>query len=38
MPIKENKEHVIYVWFDALFNYLTNLDFATKKCQNFTKY
>lgn len=38
IPIKENKEHVIYVWFDALFNYLTNLDFATKKCQNFTKY
>lgn len=38
VPIKEDKDHVIYVWFDALFNYLTNLGFETKKSQNFTKY
>lgn len=38
IPIKEDKDHVIYVWFDALFNYLTNLGYKTKKYQNFTKY
>ncbi len=38
VPIKEDNNHVIYVWFDALLNYLTNLGYGTKKNQNFTKY
>lgn len=27
IPILENEKHVMYVWMDALFNYLTALDF-----------
>lgn len=27
IPILENQKHVMYVWMDALFNYLTALDF-----------
>ncbi|MGL4343451.1 MAG: methionine--tRNA ligase [Metamycoplasmataceae bacterium] len=27
IPINEEKEHIIYVWLDALFNYLSALDF-----------
>ncbi|MFC1516929.1 methionine--tRNA ligase [Candidatus Margulisiibacteriota bacterium] len=27
IPIKENKKHVVYVWFDALINYLSALGY-----------
>lgn len=30
IPIRENENHVMYVWMDALFNYLTALNFKQK--------
>lgn len=30
IPILENKSHTIYVWLDALFNYVSALDFLNK--------
>ncbi|MGL4950896.1 MAG: methionine--tRNA ligase [Mycoplasma sp.] len=30
IKINENPDHVIYVWMDALFNYLTSLNFMDK--------
>lgn len=38
IEIKEDPSHVIYVWFDALFNYLTCLGYLSKNEQNFKKY
>ena len=30
VPIRENKEHVAYVWLDALFNYLSALGYGSE--------
>ncbi len=38
IPVPNNKDHVIYVWLDALTNYLSALDYPdteSKKYQNF---
>lgn len=35
IPIKENNQHVIYVWMDALFNYITSLGFKSNNEQLF---
>lgn len=38
IQVKENPKHVIYVWLDALFNYLTALGYRQKDDSNFKKY
>ena len=31
IPVPKNNKHVIYVWLDALTNYLSSLDFQDQK-------
>lgn len=38
IPIKEDPKHVIYVWLDALTNYITALGYGTEDESKFTKY
>jgi methionyl-tRNA synthetase len=38
IPIKENKAHTIYVWLDALFNYVTALGFKQGNDKLYKKY
>lgn len=38
IKIKENPNHVIYVWLDALLNYLTGLGFLQDDDTNFKKF
>ncbi|AGR41667.1 methionine--tRNA ligase [Spiroplasma taiwanense] len=38
IPINENKRHVIYVWIDALSNYITALGYKTKDDELFKKF
>lgn len=38
IPIKENSSHVIYVWLDALFNYLSGLGYLSNNDQNYQKF
>ena len=38
IPIKENPKHVIYVWLDALSNYITGLGYTQKNDEKFKKY
>lgn len=38
IPVKENPKHVIYVWIDALMNYLSGLGYLTKNDANYKKY
>ncbi len=38
IPVKENEEHVIYVWIDALSNYITALGYGTDNEELFEKY
>lgn len=38
IPIKENNKHVIYVWMDALFNYITALNYTEKDDSLFEKF
>ncbi|MFZ5955394.1 MAG: methionine--tRNA ligase [Nanoarchaeota archaeon] len=35
IPYPENKNHVIYVWFEALLNYLTGIDWPEKNFRKF---
>ena len=35
IPLKNNSRHVIYVWFDALLNYFSGIDFPSKKFEKF---
>ncbi|MAG18158.1 MAG: methionine--tRNA ligase, partial [Candidatus Diapherotrites archaeon] len=35
IKLKNNKEHVIYVWFDALLNYLSGIDYPSKKSKKY---
>lgn len=35
IPILEDKKHVVYVWIDALFNYITILGYLQKNNENF---
>ena len=37
VPVPDSKGHVVYVWFDALTNYLTSLGFPGKG-ENFAKF
>lgn len=38
IPVPDNEKHVIYVWFDALTNYITALGYPDGKDQNFDKF
>lgn len=38
IPVKGDEEHVIYVWIDALSNYITALGFYGENDELFTKY
>ena len=35
IPLKHDPKHVIYVWFDALLNYLSGIDYPSKKSEKF---
>ncbi|GAA5414873.1 methionine--tRNA ligase [Ureaplasma ceti] len=38
IEIKENPQHVLYVWLDALFSYLSALGYRTNHDENFQKF
>lgn len=38
IPVKSNPKHVIYVWLDALFNYLTALQYGSNNDEMYQKY
>lgn len=39
IPVSFNRKHVIYVWLDALTNYITNIDYEVgKENENFNKW
>ncbi|RXY97138.1 methionine--tRNA ligase [Malacoplasma penetrans] len=38
IQIKENPKHVVYVWLDALLNYLSGLGYRQKDDSNFQKF
>lgn len=38
IKIKESKNHVVYVWIDALFSYLTSLGYLQTDDRNFKKF
>jgi len=38
IPVKSNPKHVVYVWFDALLNYITALGYNSDDESNFQKY
>ncbi|HET7658597.1 MAG TPA: methionine--tRNA ligase [Bacillales bacterium] len=38
IPVKSNPKHVIYVWIDALTNYITALGYGTDQDGKFQKY
>jgi len=38
VPVPENSDHVIYVWLDALANYISALGFPNTKDQNFVDF
>ncbi|MBU2497154.1 MAG: methionine--tRNA ligase [Nanoarchaeota archaeon] len=35
IPVPFDSKHVIYVWFDALINYLSGIDYGTKKFEKY---
>jgi methionyl-tRNA synthetase len=38
IPVNENPKHVVYVWLDALFNYVTALGFLSEDDSKYKKY
>ena len=38
VPVKSNHKHVVYVWIDALANYITALGYPNADAENFDKY
>lgn len=38
IPVKSNPKHVVYVWIDALANYITALGYGSDDESNFKKY
>lgn len=38
IKVPSNPKHVIYVWIDALMNYITALGYGQKNCTNFDKF
>lgn len=38
IPVKSNPKHVVYVWLDALTNYITALGYGSEDSTNFNKF
>lgn len=38
IPVPDDEDHVMYVWFDALTNYISTLDWPADASGNFKKY
>lgn len=38
IPVRSNPDHVVYVWIDALANYITALGYGTENDEKFQKY
>ncbi|SFF03257.1 methionine--tRNA ligase [Alteribacillus iranensis] len=38
IPVKSDPEHVVYVWIDALTNYITALGYGTEDNENYNKF
>jgi len=38
VPVPGDKNQIIYVWYDALINYITALDYGSKDHEKFNKY
>jgi methionyl-tRNA synthetase len=38
IPVPDDPEHVMYVWVDALTNYITGVDFPDEKSEKFRRY
>jgi methionyl-tRNA synthetase len=38
IPVPDNEKHVVYVWFDALTNYITALGYPSDEAGNYAKY
>ncbi len=38
VPVPDDPDHVIYVWFDALTNYITAVGYPDTECEAFRKY
>ncbi|WP_280522698.1 methionine--tRNA ligase [Marinococcus halophilus] len=38
IPVKSDPEHVVYVWIDALSNYITSLGYTTDHDEEYQKY
>ena len=38
VPVPSNPKHVVYVWFDALLNYVTALGYGQEDHENFDKF
>ena len=38
VKVPSNPKHIVYVWFDALFNYVTALGFGSSDDSNYQKY
>ncbi|MGH9615871.1 MAG: methionine--tRNA ligase [Acidobacteriaceae bacterium] len=38
IPVPGDEKHVIYVWMDALANYITALGYGSENCASFKKY
>ena len=38
IPVPNNNKHVMYVWIDALCNYLTSIGYPEQKSENFKKF
>lgn len=38
IPVLQNPKHVVYVWLDALFNYLSALGYRTNHDENYQKF
>ncbi|MGO4937635.1 methionine--tRNA ligase [Fundicoccus sp. Sow4_H7] len=38
VPVKSDPKHVVYVWIDALINYITTLGYGTDNTENYEKF
>lgn len=38
VPVPNDEEHIMYVWFDALTNYISTLDWSGTESENYKKY
>ena len=38
IPVPDNQDHIMYVWIDALCNYLTSLGYPNEKSSNFKNF